>query len=619
MSIYNFSIEDAERFAREQGIKTHKRGDELHFAKCPYCQNNTTDKNTFAINLTTGQFKCLRASCNAHGNMITLARDFDFSLGTIVDEYYNSKKKFKRIHRKGYPVPAPTSITYLDSRGISRNVVEEYHISAKKNDPHIIVFPFYDENNILQFIKYRNTEFVKDSGGSKEWCEKDCKPILFGMSQCNLENKTIVMTEGQIDSLSVAEAGIENAVSVPTGAKGFTWIPYCWDFLCSFETLIVFGDHENGKITLLEEMQKHFHGTVKHVREDDYKDCKDANELLLKYGADAVRNAVRNAEPVKNPKIIKLVDVERINVSEMERFTTGFGALNETIGGFYLGQLAIMTGKRGLGKSTVTSQFGAFAIQAGYNVFFYSGELIAGMFKEWFERQIAGARSINGRLDKFRKPQYLIDANDIPAIERWYGENAYFYDNSIIPNSDDDVDEPLIETMRIAAMQYGCRVFIVDNLMTAMDDDIGSDIYRQQSNFVKSLARFAKEHQAFVMLVAHPKKDDDNFSPDSILGSSNITNLCDIILRYAEPKSDSTIDAPRILQVWKNRLDGRVNHEGIPLYYQDSSKRLSESKNFDWEFGWENAKEFEEADESTPFDGDDFEIPDIEFEDISDG
>ena len=130
---------------------------------------------------------------------------------------------------------------------------------------------------------------------------------------------------------------------------------------------------------------------------------------------------------------------------------------------------------------------------------------------------------------------------------------------------------------------------------------------------------YAKEHQAFVMLVAHPKKDDDNFSPDSILGSSNITNLCDIILRYAEPKSDSTIDAPRILQVWKNRLDGRVNHEGIPLYYQDSSKRLSESKNFDWEFGWENAKEFEEADESTPFDGDDFEIPDIEFEDISDG
>ena len=75
------------------------------------------------------------------------------------------------------------------------------------------------------------------------------------MNHCNPDNPTLVLTEGQIDSLSVAEAGIENVVSVPTGAKGFTWIPYCWDFLSQFKTLVVFGDCENGRITLLEEMQ----------------------------------------------------------------------------------------------------------------------------------------------------------------------------------------------------------------------------------------------------------------------------------------------------------------------------------------------------------------------------
>ena len=564
MGIYEFKLEDAKRFASEQGIKTMEHGDELQFLKCPYCGNKTNQKNSFSINVRTGQFKCLRASCGAHGNMLTLARDFNFSLGNDVDEYYNSRKRFKQIHRKEYPTPTPAAIAYLEGRGISKKTIQKYHITSQKKNDNIIVFPFYDENNILQYAKYRKSDFDKERDRNKEWCEANCKPILFGMDQCNPENKTLVMTEGQIDSLSVAEAGIENAVSVPNGAKGFTWVPYCWDFMSRFDTLIIFGDHEHDKITLLEEMRSRFHGAVKHVREQDYKDCKDANEILRKYGVDAIREAVRNAEPVKNPRIIKLVDVERLDIDEMERFSTGLSKLDETIGGFYFGQLAILTGKRGLGKSTLASQFGAFAIKEGHSVFFYSGELLAGMFKEWFERQVAGGKYINGKRDKFRKMQYSVNAQVLPEIERWYGEHAYFYDNSLVIDSDTEEDETLIQTMRTAATQYGCSVFFIDNLMTAMEDDISCDIYRQQSNFVKELARFAKEFNAFVVLVAHPKKDEDNFSADSILGSSNITNLCDIILRYAEPKNGSGITAPRVLQVWKNRLDGKLNKDGIP-------------------------------------------------------
>ena len=121
------------------------------------------------------------------------------------------------------------------------------------------------------------------SKGSKEWTEANSKPILFGMNHCNFDNKTLVITEGQMDSLSCIEAGVENAVSVPLGALGFTWVPNCWDFLCKFDTLVVFGDHEKGHITLLDELEQRFDGIVKHVREDDYLDCKDANELLQKH------------------------------------------------------------------------------------------------------------------------------------------------------------------------------------------------------------------------------------------------------------------------------------------------------------------------------------------------
>ena len=74
------------------------------------------------------------------------------------------------------------------------------------------------------------------------------------MQQCE-DRETLVITEGQIDSLSLAEAGIKNAVSVPTGARGFTWYQHCADWIDGFREIIVFGDNENGQITLVNELQ----------------------------------------------------------------------------------------------------------------------------------------------------------------------------------------------------------------------------------------------------------------------------------------------------------------------------------------------------------------------------
>lgn len=57
----------------------------------------------------------------------------------------------------------------------------------------------------------RKTDFDKTKDKNKEWCEADCKPILFGMKQCK-DFTTLVITEGQIDTLSVAMADIYNVV-----------------------------------------------------------------------------------------------------------------------------------------------------------------------------------------------------------------------------------------------------------------------------------------------------------------------------------------------------------------------------------------------------------------------
>ena len=604
---YQFKKEDAERFAAGRGARTKLRGKELQFQTCPYC-GSTEDKFTFSINLETGMFKCLRASCGAHGNMITLAKDFNFSLGDA-DEYYKPRRKYRTLKRAGgKPAPTEAALEYLASRGISWKTATQYHITTRKDDDKVLVFPFYDEDDELQFVKYRKTDFDKTRDKNKEWCQRDCRPILFGMDNCDPSDGKLVLTEGQIDSLSVAEAYGDmniNAVSVPTGANGFTWVPYCWDFLGKFNKLIVFGDYEHGKITLLDEMARRFHGTVCHVRPEDYQECKDANELLLKYGADAVRNAVVNAVPVENPRIKRLADVERVDISQLQKISTGIGVLDALLGGFYFGQLVVLTGRCGDGKSTLANQFVAYAVRDRRTVFYYSGELMDWYVQDWFDRQVAGPNNINKIVTENGHEEYVVDGSCIERIHEWYDDYCYLYDNSIL-TEDDTEEEKITETIQTAIAQYGCNVIVIDNLMTALADDLASDLYRQQTQFVRTLAKIAKRDNVLIILIAHPRKRSaDTFENDDVAGTANITNLADVVLQYSRPKNKELETMPepcdRLLRVTKNRMFGKT--DSIRLWFDEASKRISRSSSpsgFRWRIGWEklvSTEGWEEADD----------------------
>ncbi len=581
MRFYEFKERDARDFAGGSGIETKQKGIELQFLYCPYCGGGKgKDKHSFSINLSTGQFKCLRASCSAAGNMITLAKDFSwFSLGTDVDAYYKTgrQKKYRQF-KKMQPIKSkPAAITYLESRGISAAIAERYQITVQKEHENVLVFPFLDDKGQMQFIKYRKTDFVKGNDNNKEWCEKDCKPILFGMYQCNTKNKTLVLTEGQIDSLSVAESGIENAVSVPTGKNGFTWIPHCWDWMQKFDTLIVFGDNERGEITLLDDMKRRFKGCVKAVRQQDYRGCKDANELLQKHGKEAVRQAVVCAEIAPMQQVKELADVKSIDLFSLPKISTGINNLDKVLaGGIYLGQTVILTGKRGEGKSTLASQILANALNAGKRVFAYSGELPDYFFKRWLDFQIAGKRNV------VRKDQggagYYIPKEKSDRISEWYRGRAFLFDNNA---AEDDELNNLLQIIEKSIQQYGIDLVLLDNLMTALDVGMSVDLYRAQSKFVDKLVKMAKRQQVAVILVVHPRKNRfGNDDTDEVSGSADITNRVDIVMTYK--RHEDIPENERLLTISKNRLTGKlaVGESAIRLYYDEASKRISDNPEY---------------------------------------
>ena len=572
--MYDFKSKDVFDFASFIGAETKQKGNELFFKYCPQCHGGGDDKDTFSVNLQTGAFKCFRASCDYHGHFVELARDFGYKLD---DE---QERKYRRL-----PQPKieskPKAIGYLESRGISAEVAKRYKITTQTHNENILVFPFYDDQNVLQFVKYRKTNFDKRFDKNKEWCEAETMPILFGMAQCE-DFTRLVITEGQIDSLSLATCGIKNAVSVPTGALGFTWLANCWDWINKFQEVVVFGDYEKGKITLIETLEKRLQMKVKCVRPQDYLCEKDANDILRKYGKEAIIRAVEGAE-LRDVKYVKrLATVEAVNLRDLPKIRTGIRPLDRVCGGLLRGHVVLLSGKRGEGKSTFMSQLVAEAIEQDNAVFVYSGELPNYHFKNWLDLQIAGANHICTTRNEYNDEEYYLTEGCVKKINAWYYDKAFIFDNSAVS---DDEYEGLIKVMVDAICRYDIKLVCIDNLMTAMDGDPNTDIYRQQSTFVKKLEKLAQQYDVAIILVAHPKKSNVAFDNDTVSGSSDITNAVSFVFNYQ--RADDGDECDSYLMVTKNRMNGKLmaGDKAIPLYYSEKSKRISADPNDVKEYG----------------------------------
>ena len=587
---YNFTESDAHAFAQFVGVNAKVIGGELVFRSCPYCKPN--DKNTFSISLRSGQFQCKRASCGAKGNMITLMHDFNFSLGRDVDLYYKRERKnYVRMGKMKEVTPKDEAVDYMQRRGISQATTDKFHVTLKSDTDNIIVFPFVDTKNELICCKFRKIDFVKGVDKNKEWFMRDTEHILFGMQQAQEYDKPLVITEGQIDSMSLAEAGVPNAVSVPNGCNAFTWVPSCWDYIHQFTEVIVFGDNENGKITLSEEIGQRFRSLkVSVVQDRDYIGCKDANEILQKHGKEALLHAVENAKLIRTSKIISMSEVEAIDLQKLESVKTGFKRLDNALGhGIPFGSLVVVTGKRGEGKTTFVNQMVAEFLEQDIKCFEYSGELQNYVVKGWLDNQISGIKSLTNA--------------QIQKINAWYKDKMFLYDNTMV----DEEEEDVFQLAEEAILKFECRAIIIDNLMTAMNNVNCEQVYQQQGNFTRRLAKLAKRYNVVVILIAHPRKGNTVTDPDVIAGSGDIANAADIILSYVRHEKDQ--DDERHIELMKNRYNSGRRLMGANalkvIYSSDSMRIVPDGGCFaDRRYSWNMTEEgFETAEDlEIPFD-----------------
>ena len=490
---------------------------------------------------------------------------------------------------------------YLGLRGISTKTLD--YADVQSDIYGNVAFHYYNSNDILMTVKYRlGRKFNKEKDHNKCWSQKDSDfaPLLFNMNRID-PAKPLLVVEGEIDCLSVIEAGYSNVVSIPNGCANSQWIQYNWEWLEQFDKIILWFDSDEAGIKARNDILYRLGTWRTYYIEINPEDTtpngariKDANEVLYFKGKDRVLQYINKPLEIPVENVSDLSKAEDFDIEHAEGLYTGIKELDDQIYKLTFGTLNIITGKSGEGKSVFVNQVAICqAVQQGYDVFVFSGELPAPILRNWVETNMIGREYItmkDGHVRVFNPEQRKL-------MQNWYAGKVLVYDDDYNTTA-----TALLNKMEELARKCGTKVFLIDNLMMIDLECNEESRLQAEKEFVNKLIFFAKKYNVLVFLVAHPRKTGEiRVTKEDIAGSGNIVNLAHMVFsvhRYtAKEKEGETntrnqyikgkepISEDSCIEVLKNRMTGILPL--VKLYFDYPSYRFYKKPSELWfRYGW---------------------------------
>ena len=529
-------MNNVEDYIISKGFDYKQKDNEL-IMNCPFCDDT---EQKFSINTITGAYQCWHKNkCNQSGNLYTLKK----ALGDIPDVIYKQKKYIKPDSI--IEMPGLRMLDYFKKRGISEQTVKDFKIKNKDNS---IVFQYFKDGELVN-NKYRTLD-------KKQWQEKKAEQVLYNRDNVSEKMRELVITEGEIDCMSVWELGFKNVVSIPGGASNMDWISNEWDFLQRFDTyLLAYDIDKAGNENVVKVADRLGNYKCRRVN----LPYKDINEWLMnKLTKDVFMDCLQRATDFVPDIIVTMEDLrDEILLLPEIGIKTGFELFDKTLGGLRDGEVTVWSGRNGDGKST-------FLNQLALQVLVYD-------FSQNF--CIASFEMKNARLGKLMIKQngYYINEEGFDKTIDIIGNRLFFIDTikEITP-------ENLLNGFDYVYHRYGVKNYIVDSLLR-INLNNKLDILGAQKQFMNQLLEFAINTGSHVHLVAHPRKGKNDFETIykvDISGTGDIANLAQNVISIQRPENDNGYDME--LKILKNREDGTLGK--IKYKFDPEYKRFSEIK-----------------------------------------
>lgn len=465
--------------------------------------------------------------------------------------------------------PLPGNIyKWLQDRGLSMATLDDWGLSWDEKSGSLM-FPYreWPLGEVVN-VKYRGPQklFRQSPGG---------KTTFYGLDKLEAGGDRVIIVEGEIDALSLAECGITNVLSVPNGAPvkiserasddepKFLFLKNGRHRLDAFHRVVLAGDNDERGRYNNEEMARRLGYHRAYVVEWP-AGCKDANDVLVKHGKEAVIAAIDNAKPYPVPGVYSFDDFGTdLDAFYAEGTTRGASTGYFDLDQFYTvrpGELTIITGAPHQGKSQfVDNLLYNLAVAAQQRFLFVSLEKPLRMhFRTLAQIHIGkpfcwesfGSAAMSG--EEARKARMALS------------QCFRFIDQRKMDVTVDNI----VSVAAMLAERWGLNGVVVDPYAYLRRSHDMSETEFVGETLVR-LKAAAEKHNFHAWVVAHPYKlimvEDVNPEPNpyQISGSAHWYNLGDNIMTVTRAE-----DGVSKIRVWKNRMDGTLG-----ACYLDYDKR----------------------------------------------
>jgi twinkle protein len=472
----------------------------------------------------------------------------------------------------------------LLKRRISEETCKKFNYGVGEDRGKIVQAATYTDGTgrpVAQKVRTADKDFY--------WTGEPKKALLFGQHLWRDKGRRVVVTEGEIDALSYAEATGRKwpVVSVPNGAQGAARaVASQLEWLDGFdEVVLMFDQDEPGQAAAAE--------CAEMLPPGKARICslprKDANEVLIELGAGELAKLPWDARPYRPNGIVDGRELWDL-VSDTEvapSIQYPWLQLNDLTHGFRRGEIVTLCAGSGIGKSTACREIAYHLIGLQETVGYIALE-------ETTKRTALGLMSV-----ELEKPLHLEEEEDKDILRAAFDATVgsghlYLYDSWGSCES-----EHLVRKIRALVRACGVSWVILDHVSIVVS---GLEIDNERKVLditMTKLRSLAEELGIGIFVVSHLKRvqgrafeKGGEVQLSDLRGTAAIEQLSDIVIGLERDQQSDRHGNVMKIRVLKNRFSGETGVAGHLKYDRATGRLVDCDDPFPTEQGDDDAGEF---------------------------
>ncbi|XP_068628658.1 mitochondrial DNA helicase [Battus philenor] len=557
---------DIRKLLRKGGLAVQD-GYSSYVTKCAICSGKDKgENNKLYVNKATGYFICPK--CNIYGDWNILERllkkaKMEPNIKDYIEQLTQKFQQFQKDWQDTISITSSLSeIKENDVIDIFKLFEFPYYPDACKflsdvrvsNEHNILYFPL--KNVVDEVIGYR-----KIQAGREEEAESYGEHTA-GLFWCKAQkvghSTQAVLVPSIQDVIHLAAHKIPGTL---VWLNNCNLPPIVLPTLEKYQKLCLWGDWNNMHSVaekLGEERCRFVRPTDGLVTASESAAANLSLKTLVSEAKPAAHRSITTFSALKDDVYAELINIDKVRGVKWRRFP----ALTRLLGGHRRGELTILTGPTGCGKTTLCAEMSLDLAEQGVNTLWGSFEIRNSRLARTMLQQFVGV-PLEQNLQDFHR--YAEDFQKLPIYYlAFHGQQQI---------------KVVMEVVEHARYMHDIAHVVIDNVqfMLGLGDGRELDRFLRQDAVVAAFRTFATARHCHVTLVMHPRKEreSEDLSTSSIFGSAKASQEADNVL-IIQDKRLTAVRGKKYLQVAKNRYSGDLGV--VPLDFEKNSLSYQSKK-----------------------------------------